>query len=83
MATQIHLLGPPSIVVDGHVAAPPRGSKSWCLLAYLLLTRRPVPRSRLAALLFERGVVTTSVPYPIPDEPEEELGGAVGGRAAM
>ncbi|SEO39174.1 AfsR/SARP family transcriptional regulator [Trujillonella endophytica] len=53
MATHVHLLGPPCVVVDGRPVQPPRGSKSWCLLAYLLLTHAPVPRSRLAGLLFD------------------------------
>ena len=48
----IRLLGPPEIELDGVVAAPPRGHKSWAVLAYLVLAERPVARSRLAALIF-------------------------------
>ncbi len=53
MATRIQLLGPPSIQVDGAQVPPPRGSKSWALLAYLVLSGDPAPRSRLAELLFD------------------------------
>jgi DNA-binding SARP family transcriptional activator len=52
MATRINLLGAPTIDVDGARVAGPRGSKSWAVLAYLLLTDRPVPRARLVDLLF-------------------------------
>jgi len=48
----IHLLGPPSVSRNGEEAPPPRGRKAWALLAHLLTQRRPVPRERLAALLF-------------------------------
>jgi DNA-binding SARP family transcriptional activator len=48
----IHLLGRPSIEIDGAEAAPPRGRKAWGLLCFLLLNRSPVTRERLAALLF-------------------------------
>lgn len=50
---RIDLLGPPGITVDGTEAPGPRGAKSWALLAYLVLADRPVPRSRLADLLFD------------------------------
>ena len=50
--SNIRLLGPPEIEVDSVVAAPPRGHKSWAVLAYLALAERPVARSRLAALIF-------------------------------
>jgi DNA-binding SARP family transcriptional activator len=53
MTTRINLLGAPSVEVDGASLAGPRGSKSWAVLAYLVLTRRPVPRSRLLDLLFD------------------------------
>ena len=53
MATlEIRLLGPPEIERDGAVAAPPRGHKAWAVLAYLALAQKPVPRTRLAALIF-------------------------------
>ncbi len=48
----IHLLGPPRLERDGEVVPPPRGLKAWAVLAYLVLAERPVPRARLAALLF-------------------------------
>ncbi len=53
MATRVNLLGPPAIEVDGAPVASPRGSKSWAVLAHLVLSDRPVPRSRLVDLLFE------------------------------
>lgn len=52
MRLAVHLLGPPSVEVDGVAAPAPRGTKTWALLAYLLLSRGPVPRSRVASLLF-------------------------------
>jgi DNA-binding SARP family transcriptional activator len=48
----IRLLGPPEIARDGEVVAPPRGHKSWAVLAYLLLAERPVGRAQLAGLIF-------------------------------
>ena len=48
----IHLLGAPWIEVDRERAAGPRGWKAWALLAYLIITQAPVPRERLAELLF-------------------------------
>ncbi|HSK93424.1 MAG TPA: tetratricopeptide repeat protein [Candidatus Angelobacter sp.] len=48
----IHLLGTPWIEIDGERAPGPRGWKAWGLLAYLILARAPVPRGRLAELLF-------------------------------
>jgi DNA-binding SARP family transcriptional activator len=48
----ICLLGKPQIERDGVPVPPPRGRKTWALLAYLLLCERPPPRSRVAALLF-------------------------------
>jgi DNA-binding SARP family transcriptional activator len=53
MATRINLLSAPTIEVDGTAVAGPRGSKSWAVLAYLVLTDRPVPRARLFDLLFD------------------------------
>ena len=52
MVVGIRLLGPPAIERDGLPAAPPRGRKSWALLAYLLLAERPPGRRHLAELLF-------------------------------
>lgn len=37
---------------DGRPCAGPRGNKAWALLAYLLRSRRPPARRRLAELLF-------------------------------
>ncbi len=48
----LRLLGPPDIERDGVVVAPPRGHKAWAVLAYLVLTERPVSRTQLAALVF-------------------------------
>ena len=48
----IRLLGPPAIERAGVLAAPPRGHKSWAVLAYLALAELPVARTRLAALVF-------------------------------
>lgn len=53
MSTRINLLGAPCIEVDGVARPAPRGSKSWAVLAYLLLNTRPVPRSRLLDLLYD------------------------------
>ncbi len=48
----IRLLGRPEIERDCAIAAPPRGHKSWAVLAYLVLAERPVARTRLAGLIF-------------------------------
>jgi DNA-binding SARP family transcriptional activator len=48
----IRLLGKPQIELEGVPLPPPRGRKTWALLAYLLLCERPPPRSRVASLLF-------------------------------
>jgi hypothetical protein len=48
----IRLLGRPEIERDGVVGLPPRGHKAWAVLAYLVLAERPVPRARLAGLVF-------------------------------
>ena len=34
------------------VVVPPRGHKAWAVLAYVVLAERPVPRARLARLVF-------------------------------
>lgn len=51
MTLIIELLGYPRIVRDA-VNQQPRGRKSWCLLAYLLLANQPTSREKLAELLF-------------------------------
>jgi DNA-binding SARP family transcriptional activator len=48
----IHLLGRPTVDLDGAAAPGPRGWKAWALLAYLVEAAGPVPRERLANLLF-------------------------------
>ena len=48
----IRLLGAPAVLIDGGPQPAPRGRKAWGLLAYLLLTARPVAREELAQLLF-------------------------------
>lgn len=48
----IHLLGTPLLELDRDEIPGPRGWKAWALLAYLLLTRTPTSRDRLAGLLF-------------------------------
>jgi DNA-binding SARP family transcriptional activator len=48
----IRLFGAPQIERGGVAAPPPRGRKTWALLAYLLLCDGPPPRSRVASLLF-------------------------------
>jgi DNA-binding SARP family transcriptional activator len=48
----IRLLGKPQIESDALPVRPPRGRKTWGLLAYLVLCERPPPRSRVASLLF-------------------------------
>ena len=48
----IRLLGAPEIERDGVVVPPPRGHKSWAVLAYLLLAQERVGRARLAGLVF-------------------------------
>jgi DNA-binding SARP family transcriptional activator len=48
----IRLLGKPQLECDQVLVPPPRGRKTWALLAYLLLCERPPPRSRVASVLF-------------------------------
>jgi len=48
----VHLLGPPRIEIDRRPAPGPRGRKAWNLLSFLLLSRTPATRERLAGLLF-------------------------------
>jgi DNA-binding SARP family transcriptional activator len=52
MGLSIQLLGPPKMERGGAPVSPPRGQKAWGLLAYLLRTRLPPSRERLATLLF-------------------------------
>ena len=52
MSVSVRLLGPARIERDGVAATPPRGRKAWALLAYLVLSGRPVSRAHLADLLF-------------------------------
>src|SRR5437667_3922446 len=52
MSLTIRLLGSPRIEQDGERVAGPRGNKAWALLGYLLLSRRPPGRRKLAELLF-------------------------------
>jgi DNA-binding SARP family transcriptional activator len=52
MPITAHLLGPPLMVRDGVVYAPPKGKKVWALLAYLALSDRPPSRQQLVDLLF-------------------------------
>ncbi|HEY1920654.1 MAG TPA: hypothetical protein VGH27_34215 [Streptosporangiaceae bacterium] len=53
MTVRVRLLGPPRIEdEDGQPHQPPRGQKSWALLARLAMAERPLPRSELAAELF-------------------------------
>ena len=52
MGLDIQLLGPPAVLRDGVQQLPPRGHKPWALLALILLSESPVPRERLAGLLF-------------------------------
>lgn len=49
---RIGLLGPPEITVDARPLPPPRGRKTWAVLAYLLLARDRPSRSRLSELGF-------------------------------
>jgi DNA-binding SARP family transcriptional activator len=48
----IQLLGSPRIERDGAPVDAPRGHKPWGLLTYLVRTRMPSSRERLAGLLF-------------------------------
>src|SRR6266571_9447511 len=52
MSLTIRLLGAPRIERDGESEAGPRGNKAWALLAYLLLSRQPPSRRKIAELLF-------------------------------
>src|ERR687891_655560 len=52
MGLRIQLLGSPKIERDGVSVDAPRGYKTWGLLTYLVRTRVPSSRERLANLLF-------------------------------
>ena len=52
MGLSIQLLGSPEIKRDGASVDGPRGNKPWALLAYLVRSRVPSSRERLAGLLF-------------------------------
>lgn len=52
MSLAIHLLGAPSVSIDGALRRPRRGKKVWALLAYLLLSGRSATREELGGLLF-------------------------------
>ena len=52
MTALVRLLGAPRFDTGGAPTPPPRGRKSWGVLAYLLLTEHSPSRQRLAALLF-------------------------------
>jgi DNA-binding SARP family transcriptional activator len=48
----VYLLGPPRMEMAGTPVDAPRGNKAWGLLAYLLRSRVPPSRERVASLLF-------------------------------
>jgi DNA-binding SARP family transcriptional activator len=52
MSLEIHLLGQPTVALDGVDRPAPRGHKPWALLCLLLLAPAPLSRERLAGLLF-------------------------------
>jgi DNA-binding SARP family transcriptional activator len=52
MTRRARLLGPPRIEDDGPPCPPPRGLKSWAVLARVALAERPVGRRELAGQLF-------------------------------
>jgi DNA-binding SARP family transcriptional activator len=52
MGLSIHLLGSPRIERGGLMLDAPRGHKAWGLLTYLLRSRVPPSRERVAGLLF-------------------------------
>jgi DNA-binding SARP family transcriptional activator len=52
LGLSIHLLGPPRIDRGGRPVDPARGHKAWGLFAYLIRSRIPPSRERLAGLLF-------------------------------
>jgi DNA-binding SARP family transcriptional activator len=52
MSISIQLLGSPRVDIDGEDQGRPRGAKTWALLALLARSEGPLPRSRIAELLF-------------------------------
>lgn len=52
MSLTVHLLGRPRVERAGSDPYQFRSRKSWALLAYLILNKRPPTRGRLASLLF-------------------------------
>ncbi len=52
MTVVVRLLGPPHVLRAGCPLPTPRGRKPWALLAVVLSSSGPVPRSRLQDLLF-------------------------------
>ena len=52
MGLSIHLLGPPRMARAGGTVDAVRGNKAWGLLAYLVRSRIPPSRERLAGLLY-------------------------------
>ena len=53
MSLRVRLLGRPCIEgEDGQPCEPPRGRKSWALLARVALAERPLTRNELASELF-------------------------------
>jgi len=52
VALVVHLLGRSRVEHDGVERLKSRGRKPWAVLAYLACADRPVPRQRLAGLLF-------------------------------
>ena len=52
MTRQVRLLGPPRIEDEGQPCSPPRGLKSWAVLARVAVAGRPVGRRELAGELF-------------------------------
>lgn len=52
VGTTIQLLGPPRAAHAAGSATPVRSQKTWALLAFLLLVRRPASRAELADLLY-------------------------------
>jgi DNA-binding SARP family transcriptional activator len=52
VSLSVQLLGSPRVLVGGEDRGKPRGAKSWALLALLARSEGPLPRSRVAELLF-------------------------------